>query len=964
MSFQTSHMDRIRHSLGVLVSEIQLSKTRRTSVFSAVEEVCRGLLNLVYDYELVSMDQLSQNCSGVDLADPAHGIAVQVTSSNTASKVARTVEQFRSGASGQRGCDQYRTLLVLILDNAPRTKGIEKLSVQDFDLQVMNMPDLLGQIEHLPIARMKQIADYLDDVLGTARADTASAAAPEHRLPAPPHPAAAFVEGIRERELREMDRLLQQRHSLFLYGPAGVGKTQLALKYAAKYAPRRGVYFLRYRLPPDPEGEAMRETILRAEFSGYQFTGRDTRRHDEEYRQRLRLLQEEYRGALLIIDGFDWPGKTLEDLRAEESFRDLARSGPALLFTTRFPVEQPAMEVGPLSEADSMKLMKHLGADQHYPDQALKAAGAMMNHYPLFVDQLARLMKRMHTYLPVDKLQSMLSGGTTETKTAAAIQFLLRPHLQALSGPKCSILRAATLLPEEGLDLPLFRNALPGTQHQALYELMDEGWLGQKEGLVTVLPILRELYRQELKPTAQNCGSFLKRLWYYPQELYWRRQPLLRQKEVARRLALTFAMAAENLADSGGIFAQRCGEIWKSIHETAEALRWELQAIRACETTSKQKSWKLAGVYHLAGECHQSLGEQGSALACWEKTLELCTSGLRISDPDLAAVHGRVGKAHLELGHYEQARLHLREALALREDWMPDDHPARKSTYEDLAAACGKLGLHQEALEYRLKALHENGAAYWGGWGKDLEEKLQRLAQAEAASPGDQTALADASADVGRAYGALGDYANALEYQIKALSIRERALPPGHPDLARSYQAVGDLYRDLGEHGVALEYLRRALKIREADDPEIAGTYRDIGGIYADMGDPVKALEFQIKALGILESAQPVRYRELANVYQDMSAIYDALGDFFTARNYQKHALGIWEQILPPGHPELAAAYDRFASILVKTEERRGALEYWRKAQDICEKTYPAGHPLRASLRNSIAWVQEQMDPQ
>lgn len=161
MSVRTELLNRIQQYLSFLVAEVELEiHNNMVSTNMIAEEIVCGLLNRVFDYQLVFANQINTNSPAVDLVDQEHSIAVQVTVSNTVRKVQHTLEVFRK----YRLYEEYRTLVIFVMSNRPIPRAVPK--TEDFKLQIMNIPSLFKEITLCEAEVLREIADYLARELG------------------------------------------------------------------------------------------------------------------------------------------------------------------------------------------------------------------------------------------------------------------------------------------------------------------------------------------------------------------------------------------------------------------------------------------------------------------------------------------------------------------------------------------------------------------------------------------------------------------------------------------------------------------------------------------------------------------------------------------------------------------------------------------------------------------------------
>ena len=783
MTTRSQLLDQIRRHLSVYSNDMkQKGKVNRLEDHISGEDIGAGLMNLVYGLKLENANRGGRNEHAIDLvdrdADDGAGVAVQVTTTNKPQKINHTMEGFCAEKEGKRQCDAYGTLMVLILTIDDKFKSWDKMQGDGYDLKILNLVDLSSDMEHLETDRLEGILAYLEKELGPLTKEARPK--PRFLLPDLPSLADSFVEGSRDVEVWKLAKIVESGKPVFVWGLGGMGKTQVAIQLGKSLQQTRDVYFIHYTPPMGDSGEAMRETILRARFAGYKFQGPDNENRDGEFGERMDILRREYAGAVLIIDNFDRPGKSLADLRAEKAYQELTQCGLTLVFTTRS--EAPGVEICPLAEETLLGMIRRDYRDEDVTEEQLLELIRAVDGHTMMVDLLGKTLARSRGLVSVADLLEAFGGGldrenlpeVDDNHNQSAGQKRIYEHMKILFDVSVlaeghrEILRYATLLPEDGLDYGTFVTCLEklpkkylrrlwrklcGKKEEKplakqLEELVDSGWLQCREKRLMIHPVVREVCLGELKPGDENCGEFLDRLWnlhdfntFYDADIY-------------QQIAQCFSIASERLDDREGTWALRAGRYWNKVGHAQMALTYNRRILQKREQNMPDSA-------ELATACN-----------------------------NVAATYG-------ELGDHEKQLEYNLKALGIREKKLPPDHPNLAVSYSNVAATYGALGDHEKELEYDLKALGI------------LEKKL----------PPDHPDLAGSYSNVAYTYGELGDHEKELEYDLKALGIREKKLPPDHPDLATSYNNIGITYYYLRDYQRSLEYLEKALAIREKKLP-------------------------------------------------------------------------------------------------------------------------------------------------
>ncbi|MEM9003554.1 MAG: tetratricopeptide repeat protein [Cyanobacteria bacterium P01_F01_bin.86] len=157
---------------------------------------------------------------------------------------------------------------------------------------------------------------------------------------------------------------------------------------------------------------------------------------------------------------------------------------------------------------------------------------------------------------------------------------------------------------------------------------------------------------------------------------------------------------------------------------------------------------------------------------------------------------------------------------------------------------------------------------------EDLEQQIADLKIQDAESP----LLASLYMELGAAYKATVQYAEAASAYEQAVQLRETQLGPEHPSTAMSLNNLALLYRSMGRYDEAEPLYVRSLAIKEAqlgpEHPSTATSLNNLAGLYESMG----------------------RYGEAEPLYV--------------------RALAIWEKSLPPEHPYISTSKTNFRYLL------------------------------------------------
>ncbi|HET9822157.1 MAG TPA: diguanylate cyclase [Burkholderiaceae bacterium] len=298
----------------------------------------------------------------------------------------------------------------------------------------------------------------------------------------------------------------------------------------------------------------------------------------------------------------------------------------------------------------------------------------------------------------------------------------------------------------------------------------------------------------------------------------------------ALREALSSAEAALVLARGEPDSADRAEAlllVGQSCRLLAEHQR-ALAALADAETLfrSRGNASRVAEALLQCGHVHLGVGDFGAALALFEQAL--ATIG-DLADAQIGArVMRCLAMACTRLGDLDAAHDHYMRALAIHRE--QGDRNAVATNLNSLAVLeCRRA----EGAAAGSPARHEHVAA-----ALPMFEEAIALARAE----GNQLLLAQSHANLGLAYGLLGDHRRLIDSETQSLEIFSRQ--GARQDELQSLVSLGSAHRELGLHDEAL-----ALLVRARDDaaqlglkPRQAAAELELSRLHEGAGRPAEAL--------------------------------------------------------------------------------------------------------------------------
>lgn len=811
---------------------------------------------------------------------------------------------------------------------------------------------------------------------------------PKHALPGMPSASAWFHSGSRDRELRELEEKHQLSDApLFIYGTEGVGKMEVAIQFANRISMPDRSFYLKYCADPNG-GEAMRWTILQADFLNYQFVDTDSADLQREYQERMRILENEYPGTVLVIDDFNILGKSLEELLAEESCQELLSKEIRVIFVTRSNASSHnSVEIRPLGEDILMELMRGELGGKLIRDEVLLNLIRASEGDPFLLTMSANALACADGPTP-EQLLNILHGANSEQEsdTIRGATFFLNKMvgITGLEEDERIALCCAAILPQTGMDQNLFLECIPPKNGFSEKRLVDFGFLRRQRNLLLIHPAVRDFCLQHLVSDENIYWHFCIKLW----EKCSKNRDC--EAEIIRQVAETFDMAFNNLPDAGDDLPLMAALLWDRLGMYHRALRDNLRALNLWEQHYGPESLAMSKLHKSAGDACRELG-------MFDKAQQHYTMALKAQEVDPEdrmnqryTVRTSLFDVAIKLGQYADAlqyaqenlkevknRVHRHTSLATayynvcQAFIKLEEYEQAKENLELLLDICKSLELKDEdslsmyyscaAQIYNALATRENEPEYWT---TALEYQSKALKIHERVLSPEHPDLATSYSNMGIICNSLADHYKALEYRLKAMAIREKVLPENHPDLASVYSLVSDSYYALGNLDHALEYRYKALRIRESvlpeNHPDLVASYSIYGYTLLELGENDRARSVLETLLRILENDSNADRELYAFTNTRLGILHSELRNYEDAERYLRHALDLFRKLKEkePDSPDLAAAYSSLGDMLFASENYPEALKYLRKALQIAKLKYSEFHPEILKLNSAISAIE------
>lgn len=688
----------------------------------------------------------------------------------------------------------------------------------------------------------------------------------------------------REDILFALHSRLANAQSVALVGLGGIGKTQIAVEYAYRYAQDyTSIFWLRAET-----SEYLRSDLI-AIADRLDLPERGVQDQSRIVRAVHHWLTSHH-GWLLIVDN-------VQEIEAVKGLLPPARNG-SLLFTIRRPtlgtfaeiirVEQMTQEEGIHFLLRRAKQKRHYAPLHRFEDAvpaseyaAAEQLFAMMDGLPLALDQAGAYIEKtqsgfadfLHLFQKYPMQLLHVRETYEEHSLSVAKTFLLAfEQLQQTNPTAADLLTLYCMLPLDGIPEELVTEA--------------NACLGP---LLSVLGADTFLYHQALQDLLSY--SFVQRSPETRRITLHRLVQLVIREYLAAEVQQQWAMRLLRAANA--IFPQ-----WQEYVVIPEdnVDDWPrnqrlLPLVFACEQLIEQYQAHMPEAVHLLARAAHYLRlraqyRQAEALCHRAMQLnEVIHSSDHIDTAMVLFVHVPI---YYDLGRYAEAEGFCRRALALYEQFLGAEHSvtiAAANFLAELSRLCGK-NREAEVLFSRVLAFYEK-------YGKSTE-------------------IASPLFSLANLYRTQKRFEEAESLLLRSLAIREQEdMGLEHFHTAGSLRGLALLYTEWGCYEKAEPLYQRALAIYERtmapEHPHIAITLMHFGQLYFLQQRYHEAEALYLRSLALQERIYAPEHTHFISLLTQLGQLASAQKRYSEAEKHLKRALSLAEHALVPQDAQVAA---------------------------------------------------------
>ena len=325
-----------------------------------------------------------------------------------------------------------------------------------------------------------------------------------------PRPCRHFVG--REEELGELHTMLEENSKVFLYGIAGIGKSEMAKAYAKQYKKYyTNILYVEYT------GD-LHQSVTDMDFTD-DLPG-DC--EEERFRKHNRFLRSLKDDTLLIIDNFNVTA-------THDSFLSIVlKYRCRVLFTTRSKfdghcilqlkeIQEPSslfqLASSFYSEAEEHRtLVEEIIQTVHRHTFAVELAAKLLENGILPPKQLLEKLQEEKASLEnEDKINAIKDGQNSKATYYNHIHTLF--SLYSISQEQQDIMRDFCFLPPAGISARIFADWLGLTTLNDINDLIETGFVqANTRHTISLHPMIQEIALSETRPSITSCHTLLDSL--------------------------------------------------------------------------------------------------------------------------------------------------------------------------------------------------------------------------------------------------------------------------------------------------------------------------------------------------------------------------------------------------------------------------------------------------------------------
>ncbi|MEU8621138.1 FxSxx-COOH system tetratricopeptide repeat protein [Streptomyces sp. NPDC048623] len=307
--------------------------------------------------------------------------------------------------------------------------------------------------------------------------------------------------------------------------------------------------------------------------------------------------------------------------------------------------------------------------------------------------------------------------------------------------------------------------------------------------------------------------------------------------------------------------------------------------------------------------------------------------------PHTLGIAQYLGHATINLGEYEAARRIIEDAFERRRRTLGEDHRDTLKSANDLSIALDLLGEYEEG-----RRMDED----------TLERRRRTLGQ-------DHPETLISANNLAGALGRLGNHEEARRLHEDTLERRRRTLGQDHPETLTSANNLAGILGRLGNHEEARrrheDTLERRRRTLGQDHPDTLASANNLAGTLNDLGEHEEARRLHEDTLERHRRTLGQDHPETLTSANNLAGILNDLGEHEEARRLHEDTLERRRRTLGQDHPDTLTSANNVGKTLAELRRFTAAEQLLRDTHARSRRTLGDQHPRTLTSADNLAWV-------
>lgn len=911
-------LEKIKRSFLLWAYEVETDNSRLNYDINRIsEDLACELLNAIYGYEFLNLNDEKKNYPSIDLGDSKNAVACQVTSETGSSKIIKTLEAYREISN-----NEYSKRIIILYLKMNMGKITSKKIVDDAFFSVTDdrydFNRLIIDIEKIILDDRKY--KKIMSILHKYYPENESSNKENYKfLKSPDVLIDNFFRG-RDDSIEDLDELINKHERVLVSGVAGIGKTQVLRKVYRRYVDRcdedksckfSKIGYLDYNNSLD-DSLVIALGLNAQKGETYQDIINEAWKIIEDISSNNKML--------LIIDN-------LNKMEYEDNSLTKLRSLACTVIIGSRINEISGyhkLDIKSLRREDCVSLFKEIYKDDidSYEDLLMIIDNITLKHTKT-INLLARISKNkcweiseLYRKLKEQKFDIKYVEMGNQTTINNEYQKLF--SMVNLDSSEKNILEGFALLSTISLSVKecyyLFgTDSGKNDDDDVIYMLYEKGWLERDLRSYSIHPLISEMIRKK-GINVENHIGLIKAV----DELiainrnskdYACMYKTFSEKEILANSLMVNFSNCDNLQFFH--LMSNAATLYREMSEFNKAHMYYEKVLNLYIMKLGEENDVVATLYNNIGSLLEAQSKYAEAEKHYNKAVIIRKAIKDFNSPEVGVLYRNFGELYRIMNQYERALQYHQKSLEIIECNFDECAIERATSYNQLATLYQSNGKYDEALCYYNKAL------------LIIKKHLGQNHFKTGITIG----------NIASVYRMLGKYDIALSFYNESLNITQSIYGHEHFEVATTLNNIGDLLRLIQKYDDAERYLKEALEIRvlifEENHHVVAETCNNLGVLYCDMMYDEKAKELFERALAINKNTVGENHISTSQSLNNIAALYNNNGKHEKAYLLYKRVLDIRTNIYSNHHPEVAKVYNNIAFTLK-----------CQKKYDLAEKMY------------------------